>query len=190
MILHCTKKLYAKLPEKMKATEQPATAIGIQTKWLNWHANLITIQRRQCVIAVHDATRFTLFIPCLTKKDFANLDWQLNDVFINTLLKSDMPPELVYAAATNYQPLTFDTNCNRSVQGTMNQVAQEIDYGLYYKSTSVADINPYRYSADLSHRPCSVKGQKDYIWPDREMAQLLQKLPNTDADSAASMNLH
>lgn len=190
MILHCTKKLYAKLPEKVKVAEQPATAIGLQAQWLNWHANLITIQRRQCVIAVHDATRFTLFIPCLTKKDFANLDWHFNDVFINTLLKSDLPPELVDAAATNYQPLTLDITCNRSVQGTMNQVAQEIDYGLYYKNTSVADISPYRYSADLSHRPCGVKGQKDYIWPDKEMAQLLQKLPNTNADSAASMNLH
>ncbi|HCG87855.1 MULTISPECIES: hypothetical protein [unclassified Alteromonas] len=190
MILHCTKKLYAKLPEKVKVAEQTASAIGIQAQWLNWHANLITIQRRQCVIAVHDATRFTLFIPCLTKKDFANLDWHLNDVFINTLLKSDMPPELVNAAATNYQPLTFDTNCNRSVQGTMNQVAQEIDYGLYYKNTSVADISPYRYSANLSHRPCGVKGQKEYIWPDKEMAQLLQKLPKKLADSAANTNLH
>ncbi len=82
MILHCTKKLYAKLPEKVKVAEQTASAIGIQAQWLNWHANLITIQRRQCVIAVHDATRFTLFIPCLTKKDFANLDWHLNDVFM------------------------------------------------------------------------------------------------------------
>ena len=109
MILHCTKKLYAKLPEKMKVTQQPATAIGIQAQWLNWHANLITIQRRQCVIAVHDATRFTLFIPCLTKKDFANLNWHFNDVFINTLLKSDLQPELVDTAATNYQPLTFGT---------------------------------------------------------------------------------
>ncbi|APE06890.1 hypothetical protein BM528_14795 [Alteromonas sp. RW2A1] len=190
MILHCTKKLYAKLPEKVKATKQPATAIGIQAQWLNWHANLITIQRRQCIIAVHDATRFTLFIPCLTKKDFSNLDWHFNDVFINTLLKSDMPPELVNAAATNYQPLTFDTTCNRSVQGTMNQVAQEIDYGLYYKNTSVADISPYRYSADLSHRPCGVKGQKEYIWPDKEMVQLLQKLPNKIADSTANTTLH
>ncbi len=188
MILHCTKKLYAKLPEKMKAAEQSATAIGIQAQWLNWHANLITIQRRQCVIAVHDATRFTLFIPCITKKDFANLDWHFNDVFINSLLKSDMPPELVNAATTNYQPLTFDTTCNRSVQGTMNQVAQEIDYGLYYKSTSVADISPYRYSADLSHRPCGVKGQKDYIWPDREMAQLLNKLTQQTPNKALTPN--
>lgn len=176
MILHCTKKLFDKLPEKVKATEQPATAIGIQAQWLNWHANLITIQRRQCVIAVHDTTRFTLLIPCLTKKDFANLDWHFNDVFINTLLKSDMPPELVNTAATNYQTLTFDTNCNRSVQGTMNQVAQDIDYGLYYKSTSVSDISPYRYSEDLSNRPCGVKGRKDYIWPDREMINLLSRL--------------
>lgn len=188
MILHCTKKLYAKLPENLKATEQPATAIGIQAQWLNWHANLITIQRRQCVIAVHDATRFTLFIPCLTRKDFANLDWHFYDVFINTLLKNDMPPELVNTAATNYQPLTFDTNCNRSVQGTMNQVAQEIDYGLYYKNTSVADISPYRYSADLSHRPCGVKGQKDYIWPDREMAPLLNNL--TQQSSNKELKLH
>ena len=184
MILHCTKKLYAKLPEKVKATEQPTTAIGIQSLWLNWHANLITIQRRQCVIAVHDATHFTLFIPCLTKKDFTNLDWHFNDVFINTLLKSDMPPELVNAAATNYQPVTFDTTCNRSVQGTMNQVAQEIDYGLYYKSMSVADISPYRYSADVSHRPCGVKGQKDYIWPDREMAKLLRTLDTKNNNAA------
>jgi hypothetical protein len=176
LILHCTKKLYAKQPEKVKATEQPVSAIGIQAQWLNWHANLIIVQRRHCVIAVHDATRFPLFIPCLTKKDFANLNWHFNDVFINALLKSDMPPELVNAAATNYQPLTFDKTCNRSVQGTMNQVAQEIDYGLYYKATSVADISPYRFSADLSHRPCGVKGQKDYIWPDREMRSLLSRL--------------
>ncbi|RDV28942.1 hypothetical protein DXV75_00275 [Alteromonas aestuariivivens] len=187
MILHCTKKLYAKLPEKVKAAEQPATAIGIQAQWINWHANLITIQRRQCVIAVHDTTRFTLFIPCLTKKDFASLDWHFNDVLINTLLKSDMPSELVNSAATNYQPLRFDTNCNRSVQGTMNQVAQEIDYGLYYKSMSVADISPYRYSADLSHRPCGVKGQKDYIWPVREMAALLEKLSEQTSSKAQTL---
>jgi hypothetical protein len=181
-------KLYAKLPEKVKATAQSATAIGIQAQWLNWHANLITIQRRQCVIAVHDATRFTLFIPCLTKKDFANLDWHFNDVFINTLLKCDMPPELVNAAATNHQPLTFDTTCNRSVQGTMNQVAQDIDYGLYYKSTSVADIIPYQYSADLSHRPCGVKGQKDYIWPDREMTKLLNTLDKKNNNAAEPLH--
>ncbi|MDF2178588.1 hypothetical protein P2G88_10040 [Aliiglaciecola sp. CAU 1673] len=159
-------------------------AIGSRAQWLNWHANLITIQRRQCVIALHDATRFALFIPCLTKKDFANFDWHFHDVFINTLLKSEVPPELIDVATTSYQPLTFDTTCNRSVQGTMNQIAQEIDYGLYYINASVADISPYRYSAELSHRPCNVKGHKDCIWPDKAMAELLAKLHKNHNNTA------
>ena len=115
MILHCTKKLFAKLPEKLKATTQPTTAIGIQAQWLNWHANLITIQIMQCVIVVHDATRFTLFISCLTKKDFANLGWHFNDVFINTLLKCDMPPELVNALLTSWNRYSF-VGCRRFIQ--------------------------------------------------------------------------
>lgn len=190
MILHCTKKLYAKLPESVKEAEPATSTISTQAHWLNWHANLVTIQRRQCIIAVHDTTRFALFVPCLAKKDFANLDEQFNDVLINTLLKSDIPPELVDVAATNYQPLTFDTFCNRSVQGTMNQVAQDIDYGFYYNRASVADICAYRYSAGLNHRPCGVKGHKDYIRPDKEMAKLLLKLSIKIAVGAASTSLH
>jgi hypothetical protein len=122
MILHCTKKLYSKLPDKVKASEQAMSAIGTRAQWLNGDANLITIQRRHCVVAVHDPTRFALFIPCLTKKDFTNLDWHFNDVFINTLLKSDVLPEPINTAASNYQPLTFDTTRNRSVQGTRYEV--------------------------------------------------------------------
>lgn len=159
MILHCTKKLYAKLPESVKEAEPATSAISTQAHWL-------------------------------TKKDFANLDWHFNDVFINTLLKNDMPPELVNVAATNYQPLTFDTIFNRSVQGTMNQAAQDIDYGFYYNRASVADICAHRYSANLNHRPCGVKGQKDYIWPDKEMAKLLLKLSTKIAVRAVSTSLH
>ncbi len=188
MILHCTKKLYAKLPESVKETEPATSTIGTQAHWLNWHSNIVTIQRRQCIIAVHDTTRFALFIPCLTKKDFVNFDGQFNDVFINTLLKSDIPPELVNVAAMNYQPLTFDTTCNRSVQGTMNQVSQDIDYELYYNRALVADICAYRYSSDLSHRPRGVKGLKDYIWPDREMAQLLKLLDTKNNNAAEKLH--
>ena len=181
MILHCTKKLFAKLPNKINTTTNSVANIGLQTEWLNWHANVITVQRRQCVIAVHDATRYAVFIPCLTKPDFANLQWHFEDVFINSLLKSGLPHELVETATQHLAPLQFDTECNRSVQGTMNQIAQDIDYGLSYTNTAVSDISPYRYSAELSHRPCTVKGQKDYLWPDKAMIELLMKLANQNA---------
>lgn len=154
------------------------TSIGLHAKWLNWHANLITIQRRQCVIAVHDATRYAVFILCLTKSDFAKLQSHFEDVFINSLLKSVLPHELVETATQYLAPLMFDTECNRSVQGTMNQIAQDIDYGLGYANTAASDISPYRYSAELSDRPCTIKGLKDYLWPDKGMAELLSNLQN------------
>ena len=176
MILHCTKKLFAKMPEEDKATTNIVANIGVKSQWLNWHANLIAIQRRQCVIAVHDATRYAVFIPCLTKPDFAKLQWHFEDVFINSLLKSGLSHELVETATQHLAPLQFDTECNRSVQGTMNQIAQDIDYGLSYTNTVVSDISPYRYSAELSHRPCTVKGQKDYLWPDKAMTELLNSM--------------
>lgn len=88
MFLHFTKKLFAKLPDKSKTTTNNVVNIGLKSQWLSWHANLITIQRRQCVIAVHDATHYSLFIPCLTKPDFANLQWNFKDAFINSLFKS------------------------------------------------------------------------------------------------------
>lgn len=178
MIFHCTKKLYTKLPVNTTINAAMPTSIGLQAKWLNWHANLITIQRRQCVIAVHDATRYAVFIPCLTKSGFAKLQWHFEDVFINSLLKSGLPHELVETATQYLAPLQFDTECNRSVQGTMNQIAQDIDYGLSYANAAVSDISPYRYSAELSHRPCTIKGLKDYQWPDKAMAELLSNLQN------------
>ena len=52
-----------------------------------WHGNLLTLQRHQCVLLVHDTTHFPVFIPCLTKNDFAELDGFFIDVFMNTLLK-------------------------------------------------------------------------------------------------------
>lgn len=174
MIIHCTKKFFAKLPQKDTASSTVTTAIGLKAQWLHWHANLITVQRRQCVILVHYVTRFLLFIPCLTKKDFADLYRHFEDTFINTLLKSDIEPELINTAAVNLCSLQFGTTFNRAVQGTMNQVSQEIDLSLHYNQSLITDINHYRLSADLSERPYNVKGEKDCIWPIKAIADFLK----------------
>lgn len=188
MILSCTKKLFAKLLGDIKVAKSATSSIFAQVHWINGHANFVTTHRSRCIIAVHETTLFMLFISQLPKKNLANLDGQFTELFINNLLKSDMPLQLVNVAATNCQTLAPDTDCNRLVKGTMNQMIQKIDYWLYYNITSVANRCAYRYSADLSDRPCGVKGQKDYIWPDREMAQLLKTLDTKN--NIAAEQLH
>jgi hypothetical protein len=91
--LHCTKKLLAKLPlgedGRLKSRRDwPLRADADDESPLRgWHANLILLQRRQCVLFVHDATRFPVFVPALKKDHFADLDWFFQDSFMNTLLK-------------------------------------------------------------------------------------------------------
>lgn len=90
------------------------------------------MQRRQNLIFVNDATRFVVFIPVVVQKDFANLPHLFTDVFINTLLKSGIDFELVdkVAKLIQQQPFSFDTVCDRSVQGTIRLMASDIEYEL------------------------------------------------------------
>ena len=183
--LHCTKKLLTKLPlrEDGRLKSKRPSMFGANddsrvSKLSGWHANLLLLQRRQCVLFVHDATRFPVFVPALKKEDFAVLDDRFIDGFMNTLLKTGADDALMQRAHAALGPLVCDTDCDRSVQGTMNQMSQDIRFSLEYENVSVADITGYRVGAWLADRPCTVKGRKDCIWPDRAMRELLNQPVN------------
>lgn len=180
--IHATKKLLTKLPVNEQGFLPPdkntttTSNKDLETKeslLSGWHANLIILQRRNCILFVHDTTRFPIFIPCLTKPDFAKLDWHFQDVFMNTLLKMGADDAIMNRAADLLQPLCFDSDCNRSVQGTMNQMAGDLEYSINYRGMNIQDASPYRISAWLADRPCTIKGQKDCVWPIKAMGELL-----------------
>lgn len=177
--LHCTKKLLAKLPlyedGRLRGRDsRPLVAVDSKPNPLSgWHANLIVLQRRQCVLFVHDITRFPIFVPALKKPDFAELNWYFQDGFMNTLLKVGADDRHMKAAEKLLAPLVCDTITNRSVQGTLNQMAQDLGCLLDYDDCSVMDLSPYRTGAWLADRPCTMKGVNDCIWPVKAMLELL-----------------
>lgn len=132
--IHATKKLLAKLPVDgagflPENKNRPAVQISSTESPLSiWHANLITLQRRNCILLAHDTTRFPLFIPCLTKPDYANLNWHFQDSLMNTLLKVGADQNQLDAAAKALTQLCFDSICDRSVQGTMNRMKADIEH--------------------------------------------------------------
>ncbi|MEC9254824.1 MAG: hypothetical protein VX771_03430, partial [Pseudomonadota bacterium] len=121
-------------------------------------------------------TRFPVFIPALTKPDLANIDRFFDDALMNTLLKCGATQEQLDTAAALLQPLAVVGGTDRSVLGTLNQLGQDIDHIIYFDSLSVAEMAGYAVSAWLADRPCSVKGQKDYIWPKDAFLELLDRL--------------
>lgn len=173
--IHATKKLLAKMPAQMKPGSEDILAAP-QSKLGTWHANLLTIQRRNCLLFVHDQTRFPVFIPALTKPHFAIIDRFFEDALMNTLLKCGATQEQLDTAAALLQPLAFVGGTDRSVLGTLNQLGQDIDHIIYFDSLNVAEMAGYAVSAWLADRPCHVKGHKDYIWPRDAFLELLDRL--------------
>jgi len=140
-----------------------------------WHASLLLMQRRECVILIHDTTHFAVFIPCLNKPDFANLNNLFEDSFINSLLKCGANQVQLDSAQQLMAPLQIDSVCNRSVQGTMNRMAGDIENFLHYDQVDVSQITGNRIGAWLAARPCNIKGQKACVFPAEAMLGLLDE---------------
>jgi hypothetical protein len=177
--LHATKKLQTKLPvDKSGCLPNVREQSNLGT-WPtenplgDWHGNIITLQRLNCILLVHDTTRFPLFIPCLTKPDFANLNWWFMDSLMNTLIKCGASDKQLDAVHRYLVPLQVDTECDRSVQGTMSRMAGDVEHMLWFDEVAITDVSGPRTSLWLSDRPCNVKGRKDCIWPQKEMLDLL-----------------
>lgn len=181
--LHATKKLYEKLPvdkdgylPRTKRTEwlyeQPVLVINPLS---GWHAHLVVLQRRNCILMAHDTTCFPLVLPALTKPDFAELNDRFVDVFMNTLLKCGAEEAHLEAAHQYLRPFQMDTDCNRSVQGTLNRMKDEFEHLLDYDGLNIAEMTGYSAGAWLADTPRTVKGNGT-LWPKNAMLELLSRL--------------
>lgn len=177
MRIHVTKKLAGKLKkagfEIADSAEEQPSVLG------DWHANITTIQRRQCLVLTHDQTRFSLALMCVTQKELKELTFWFSDMLANTMLKLGYPAELMERAVSSFSELSFDTQCSRSVQGTLRNMIWDLE-SFTWDGTEITDLAPYSISASLCERPCSIKDMRglDCLWPAKEMQKLLEQLPD------------
>ena len=108
MLLHCTKKLAAKLPEVSATPLAETSPLG------SWHANLYTIDRRQCVMFCHDESRYVLFLPGLIKSDFVELGRLHRELFLASLVALGVKETLLNRVSLALGPVQFDCITDRS----------------------------------------------------------------------------
>ena len=169
MILHCTKKLARKFPEKISEPVAETSPLG------SWHANLYTIDRRNVVMFCHDETRYTLFLPGLRKKELAELDRWFKEIFTASLACMGLPDNLVRRAELATGPVVFDTATNRSVLGSINQMHYMLESRVA-EVENVMLLNPLSVNRWLCHYPVNVKGRKDFWMADEAMIRCIEAL--------------
>lgn len=169
MIIHCTKKLATKLPTVSSQPLPESSPLG------SWHANLYTIDRRNCVLFCHDSTRYTLFLPGLKKQEFADLGRWFKEIFTASLAYMGLEDNQIRRVELALGPVAFDTVTDRSVLGSLNQMKYMLDSRVC-EVEDVMLLNPLSVNRWLCHYPVNVKGVKGFWMADDAMAEHIAKL--------------
>lgn len=168
MILHCSKKLAAKLADVSPVTLDETSPLG------SWHGHLLTFDRRQCVMLCHDATRYVLFLPGLRKEHFADFEAGcFRPLYLATLAALECTVAWIKKAELALGPLRFDMATDRSVLGSLNIAAWDAEVWLQ-REANVMGIDPVAFSCKLNARPVTVRGKT--IWPAEAMREMLSRL--------------
>ncbi len=122
--LRCTTKLLKALKAKPVAHPAPAT-----NRLGGWTANLIRVSRRQLVLAVNDATRFGVVIEAAP---YAEIPLRLAQRVFMALRYIGVPDDLAAAEAQALETPEFAATHSKSVLGTLNQFAFEVECDLHY----------------------------------------------------------
>ncbi len=151
---------------------KPSDSIQQPSELSDWHANLLRIDRRKCVLYTHDTTLFSFFVLELKKPDFENF----REIFRQNLFKSLMAENLhqkhIELFLDDIQKIEISKTNNRSVLGSMNDLTFQLKYQIADEGgIEIADITKLVHG--LNRIPMSAIEE---IYSIYELKNLLKKL--------------
>jgi hypothetical protein len=150
-----------------------ATPLAESSPLGSWHAHLITIDRRLCVLFCHDESRYVLFQPGLVKADFAELGRLHRELFLSSLVALGVKETYLKRVALALGPVRFDCATDRSVLGSLRVASSDLD-GLLYRLVNVMECDFLALSVSLNDRPITVMGK--WSFPDKVMLERIERL--------------
>jgi len=162
-IIRCTAKLLTEL--KTKPTNGPSQP----SAWCDWHANLLWVDRKKCVLFTNNQTLYSFFLPSMKKPILENFE----EVFRLGLCKRPMnegfaEPQVEYMLRGHRHIVIAKTN-SRSILGSMNDLAFQIK-SMIYATGGLANADLSEINRQLNRIPMSAIKYKFSI---DELKQLL-----------------
>jgi len=124
-LLKCTKKLQKEIGLKQAAlleVDEHAVCLG------SWHANVINIDRRKCLLFVNDKTLLNFVIPNVLKPQIKNLSKVFRDYLLCVLIEEGVPEHVRKKIIVEYEFLGYGNTNNKSILGSMNDLASHYKY--------------------------------------------------------------
>lgn len=126
-----------------------------------WHANLIKINRRKCLILMNNQTGLNLTLFGLRKEQFDNLDEVIKGSLNQLLQVLELDPSIMFQMLNAADDIVYTKTTSRQVLGLMNELKYFIEgrtEGLSYTDIDAVEIN--KKNNDIIFSP--LKHQKPY----------------------------
>lgn len=137
--IQSTQKLLKELGQEYKEAVIPTFPLGC------WHANLLTLDRRKCVLFTNDLTRYSFLVPGLRKPDFKVLDEVFRQNLFRCLLSEGISQEKVEMVLDEIREVVFTRTGSRSILGTMNDIVYHFKMAVYdaggLLNTDISNLN-------------------------------------------------
>lgn len=164
-LIRCTKKLQKEMGLKQSSLVETSS----DTSFLgSWHANLIHIDRRKCILFVNDKTLFNFIAPDATRAQIRELDVLFRS-YLSCVLSEEgikLPQKAKFMAEA--EEVAYSNTNNKSVLGSMNDLA--FHYKLHINATGgVHSSSVPSIISQLNHMP--MKAIK-YAYPVDELKAL------------------
>jgi hypothetical protein len=124
-LIRCTKKLQKEMGLKeadLVRHEPEVSLLG------PWHANLIHIDRRKCVLFTNDKTLFNFLAPDVARGQLKELDKLFRGWLECILSDEGFDSELKEKILSEYQEIGYTGATSKSVLGSMNDLAFHYKY--------------------------------------------------------------
>lgn len=124
-LIPCTKNLQKEMGLKndnLIQQEPTSSLLG------SWHANLIHIDRRKCVLFVNDKTLFNFLIPDVPREQIRQLDRLFRDFLQCILAEEGFDKTTIDKILQEYAEIGFANTNSKSVLGSMNDLVFHYKY--------------------------------------------------------------
>lgn len=124
-LIRCTKKLQKEMglsKNSLSESEPAGACLG------SWHANLIFIARRKCVLFVNDRTLFNFIVPDVSRASLKALSSLFISWLAGVLAEEEIPEYMREKIMAEYSQIEYANTNSKSVLGSMNDLAYHYEH--------------------------------------------------------------
>lgn len=167
-LIRCTAKLQKEMGLKKADLSQAENKEGLLGQW---HANLIIMNRKKCVLFVNDKTLTNFLVPDLPRSEIRKLDFIFCDWLVPVLFKEGYSEKAIELILSEYKELEYAATNSRKVLGHIKDLAFLYEANIY-SAGGVHTADMPELIKKMNNVP--MNASRETTWPNKELKKLIE----------------